>query len=77
MKRIIFLVAIVTMLASCNPYGSQIPTDLVGNYVNTENFNWECGLYEEFAIYQNVILKPKRYTKNQSTAPTITATATK
>lgn len=52
MKRILFLVAMSAMIAACNPYGSTIPEDLVGNYLDIHNGEWKYGLYEEFAIYQ-------------------------
>jgi len=53
MKRIAFFVAMVALIAACNPYGSEIPRDLLGNYWELTTGKWELGLYEEFAIYQN------------------------
>ncbi len=53
MKKILYLLIVAAMLTACTPYGSQIPDSLIGNYLNFSNGKWECGLYEEFAIYQN------------------------
>ena len=53
MKRIAFFVAMVALIAACNPYGSEVPRDLLGNYWELTTGKWELGLYEEFAIYQN------------------------
>ena len=50
MKRIAIFVAMVALIAACNPYGSEIPRDLIGNYTYRGRM---LGLYEEFAIYQN------------------------
>ena len=53
MKKILYLLVVAIGLTACDPYGSQIPKSLIGNYLNFSNGNWECGLFEEFAIYQN------------------------
>ena len=53
MKKFIYLLVVAVTLTACDPYGSQIPKSLIGNYLNFSNGNWECGLFEEFAIYQN------------------------
>ena len=53
MKKILYLLIVAAMFTACTPYGSQIPDSLIGNYLNFSNGKWECGLYEEFAIYQN------------------------
>ena len=53
MKKLIYLLVVAVTLTACDPYGSQIPKSLIGNYLNFSNGNWECGLFEEFAIYQN------------------------
>ena len=53
MKKILYLLVVAIGLTACDPYGSQIPKALIGNYLNFSNGNWECGLFEEFAIYQN------------------------
>ena len=53
MKKILYLLVVAVGLTACDPYGSQIPKSLIGNYLNFSNGNWECGLFEEFAIYQN------------------------
>ena len=54
MKKFIYLILIMTVwVASCNPYGSQIPRQMVGNYVDPNNGKWEYGFFEEFAIYDN------------------------
>ncbi|MBQ5551307.1 MAG: hypothetical protein IIT32_09605, partial [Bacteroidales bacterium] len=51
MKRIAIFVAMVALIAACNPYGSEIPREIIGNY--TLGGQWVLGLYEECAIYQN------------------------
>ncbi|MBP5501889.1 MAG: hypothetical protein J6Y24_03770 [Bacteroidales bacterium] len=54
MKKFIYLILIMTVwVASCNPYGSQISQDMVGNYINPHTGEWKYGLFEEFAIYSN------------------------
>ena len=54
MKKFIYLILIMTVwVASCNPYDSQIPREMVGNYVDPNNGKWEYGFFEEFAIYNN------------------------
>lgn len=53
MKKLLYLLVVAIGLTACDPYGSQIPKSLIGNYLNFSNGNWECGLFEEFAIYQN------------------------
>ena len=50
MKRIAIFVAMVALIAACNPYGSEIPREIIGNYTYRGRM---LGLYEEFAIYQN------------------------
>ena len=50
MKKITnILVALVALIAACNPYGSQVPENLVGAWINEQNGSWEYGFYEEFA----------------------------
>ena len=53
MKRLTFLIAMVALIAACNPYGSQVPENLVGSWINEQNGSWEYGFYEEFAICEN------------------------
>jgi len=53
MKRIAIFVAMLALIAACNPYGSEVPRRMVGNYVSPWDGEWKCGFYEEFAIYQN------------------------
>jgi len=54
MKKITnILVALVALIAACNPYGSQVPEKLVGSWINEQNGSWEYGFYEEFAICKN------------------------
>ncbi len=53
MKRLTFLIAMVVLIAACNPYGSQVPENLVGSWINEQNGSWEYGFYEEFAICEN------------------------
>lgn len=54
MKKITnILVALVALIAACNPYGSQVPENLVGAWINEQNGSWEYGFYEEFAICEN------------------------
>lgn len=51
MKKFIFLILITVGVAACNPYGSEIPDKLIGNWMNQDNGYWEYGLFEEFAIF--------------------------
>ena len=51
-KLLIIVVTISALIAACNPYGSKVPANLVGNYLDIHNGEWKYGLYEEFAIYQ-------------------------
>ena len=53
MKRLTFLIAMLAFIAACNPYGSQVPENLVGAWINEQNGLWEYGFYEEFAICEN------------------------
>jgi thiol-disulfide isomerase/thioredoxin len=53
MKKLAFLIALVALIAACNPYGSQVPENLVGAWINEQNGSWEYGFYEEFAICEN------------------------
>lgn len=53
MKRLTFLIAMLALIAACNPYGSQVPENLVGAWINEQNGSWEYGFYEEFAICEN------------------------
>lgn len=55
----------VALIAACNPYGSEVPRDLVGNYLDINTGEWKLGLYEEFAIYQNDFWDYKSVTDNQ------------
>ena len=57
MKKFIFLIMITVGVAACNPYGSEIPQKLVGNWINQDNGDWEYGLFEEFAIARNYFWK--------------------
>ena len=65
MKKLLFFVALVAIIAACNPYGSQIPKSLIGNYHSLDNGEWLYGLYEEFAIYQNDFWNYESATDNQ------------
>ena len=42
MKKILYLLVVAIGLTACDPYGSQIPKSLIGNYLNFSNGNWEC-----------------------------------
>ena len=54
MKRtLIYLSALLLVMTSCNPYGSQIPEKLNGCWVSRDNGRWEYGFFEEFAICNN------------------------
>ena len=53
MKRLTFLIAMLALIAACNPYGSLVPENLVGAWINEQNGSWEYGFYEEFAICEN------------------------
>ena len=54
MKRtLVYLSALLLVMTSCNPYGSQIPEKLNGCWVNRDNGRWEYGFFEEFAICNN------------------------
>ena len=46
-------------IAACDPYGSEIPRKLVGNWINQNNGNYDYGFFEEFAIAQNNFWKYK------------------
>ena len=63
MKRIAIFVAMVALIAACNPYGSEVPREIIGNY--TLGGQWVLGLYEECAIYQNDFWDYKSVTDNQ------------
>ena len=65
MKRIAIFVAMVALIAACNPYGSEVPRDLVDNYLDINTGEWKLGLYEEFAIYQNDFWDYKSVADNQ------------
>ena len=65
MKKLSILVALVALIAACNPYGSEIPTRLVGNYHDINNREWVLGLYEEFAIYHNDFWNYESVSDNQ------------
>ncbi|MBP5682332.1 MAG: hypothetical protein J6X05_03695 [Bacteroidales bacterium] len=65
MKRIAIFVAMVALIVACNPYGSEIPRDLVDNYLDINTGEWKLGLYEEFAIYQNDFWDYKSVADNQ------------
>ena len=54
MKRtLVYLSALLLVMTSCNPYGSQIPEKLNGCWVSRDNGRWEYGFFEEFAICNN------------------------
>ena len=53
----------VALIAACNPYGSEVPREIIGNY--TLGGQWVLGLYEECAIYQNDFWDYKSVTDNQ------------
>jgi hypothetical protein len=63
MKRIAIFVTMVALIAACNPYGSEVPREIIGNY--TLGGQWVLGLYEECAIYQNDFWDYKSVTDNQ------------
>lgn len=54
MKKLLILsVALVYILASCNPYGSEIPEKINGCWINPVTGELSYGFFEEFAIYNN------------------------
>jgi len=59
MKKILFLVALAVVIAACNPYGSEIPRKLAGNWINEKNGNFDYGFFEEFAIVNSKFWKYK------------------
>ena len=65
MKRIAFFVAMAVLIAACNPYGSEIPRRMAGNYVSPLDGEWKCGFFEEFAIYQNDFWNYKSVSDNE------------
>ncbi|MBQ1697752.1 MAG: hypothetical protein II075_07695, partial [Bacteroidales bacterium] len=66
MKKIIaYLVALVATIAACNPYGSEIPSKLNGNWINLQTGNWDYGFYEEFAIANNDFWKYSSVSKEE------------
>ena len=65
MKKIILSVVTAVMFAACNPYGSEIPRSLVGNYISLNDRGWKLGLFEEFAIYQNDFWNYKSVSDNE------------
>ncbi len=67
MKRIFAILVVMTviMIAACNPYGSEIPSRLVGNWINQQNGNWDYGFYEEFAIANNDFWKYSSVSKDE------------
>lgn len=67
MKRIFAILVVMTviMIAACNPYGSEIPSRLNGNWINQQNGNWDYGFYEEFAIANNDFWKYSSVSKDE------------
>ncbi len=54
MKKLIIISAVLAcIIASCNPYGSEISDKLNGCWINPETGEWKYGFFEEFAIYNN------------------------
>lgn len=53
MKRILYISALMGLLASCNPYKSHIPEQYIGCWFNQDNGHWTYGLFEESVIYKN------------------------
>lgn len=65
MKKISLLLAMAVMIAACNPYGSEIPRKLAGNWINEKNGNYDYGFFEEFAIAQSNFWKYKSVSDNE------------
>ena len=65
MKKIILSVVTAVMFAACNPYGSEIPKQLVGNWINEQNGNYDYGFFEEFAVIKNDFWKYKSVTEKE------------
>ncbi len=67
MKRIFAIMVVMTaiLIAACNPYGSEIPSRLNGNWINQQNGNWDYGFYEEFAIANNDFWKYSSVSKDE------------
>lgn len=52
MKHILYILAVMGLLVSCNPYKSQIPEEFVGEWYSQKYGSWDFGFYEESAIYK-------------------------
>lgn len=65
MKKISLLLALAVLIAACNPYGSEIPRKLAGNWINEKNGNFDYGFFEEFAIFQSGFWKYKSVSGNE------------
>ncbi|MDR1337316.1 MAG: hypothetical protein LBK22_10860, partial [Tannerella sp.] len=48
-NRIISAISLITF--SFTLQAQQVPTSLIGNWIETQSNRWEYGFYEQFAVY--------------------------